>query len=178
MNYLGVYHTQLSRSTRGICDAPCVSKGRMTLCAADSASEGCLLAMACGRIRNRDSLLNRLRCPPRTSAAELILAAYREWGTDYPKEVEGAVVTCVMDVARDRMVLSRDRMGELPVFYAAAPDGGVVFSDHPDSLLKTASAPPVVDAAGLCELFGLGPARLAGGGRRCATSILWNRAAC
>ncbi len=162
MNYLGVYHSNYPRSTRGICDAPCVSKGRMTLCAADSASEGCLLAMACGRIRNRDSLLNRLRCPPRTSAAELILAAYREWGTDYPKEVEGAVVTCVMDVARDRMVLSRDRMGELPVFYAAAPDGGVVFSDHPDSLLKTASAPPVVDAAGLCELFGLGPARTPG----------------
>lgn len=162
MNYLGVYHSNYPRSTRGICDAPCVSKGRMMLCAADTASQGRLLAMACGRIRGRESLALRLRRPPDSGTAELILAAYQEWGTEYPKQIEGPVASCVMDVGRDRMVLARDRMGEIPVFYAQTPDGGIVFSDHPDSLLKTASAQPVVDAAGMCELFGLGPARTPG----------------
>ncbi len=162
MNYLGVYHSNYPRSTRGVCDAPCVSKGRMTLCAAATASEGGLLAMVHGRIRNRAALAKELRCADDAGAPELILAAYRAWGSEYPARVEGAAVTCVLDVARDRMVLSRDRMGELPVFYAATPDGGLVFSDHPDSLIKTGSVAAAVDRQGMCELFGLGPARTPG----------------
>ena len=88
----------------------------MMLCAADTASQGRLLAMACGRIRGRESLALRLRRPPDSGTAELILAAYQEWGTEYPKQIEGPVASCVMDVGRDRMVLARDRMGEIPVF--------------------------------------------------------------
>lgn len=162
MNYLGVYHSNYPRSTAGVCDSPCVSKGRMLLCAPETASEGRLIAMVYGRIRNRAGLAERLRCPRNTMGAFLILMAYREWGASYPVYVEGPVMTCVMDAGEDRMVLSRDRMGEQPVFYASGADGRIVFSDHPDSLLKTASAEPVVDREGLCELFGLGPARTPG----------------
>lgn len=161
MNYLGVYHSNYPRSTAGICDAPCVSKGRMMLCAEETASEGYLLTMVYGRIRNRAELAEELGCAGNTACAYLVLLAYRRWGRDYPRHIEGPVVTCAMDVDRDRMVLSRDRMGEQPVFYARVA-GRVVFSDHPDSLLKTASVEPVVDAGGMCELFGLGPARTPG----------------
>lgn len=162
MNYLGVYHSNYPRSTAGVCDAPCVSKGRTMLCARETASEGHLLSMVYGRIRNRTELSDQLNCDSHVSNAHLVLLAYREWGSDYPRHIEGPAVTCTMDVAEDRMVLSRDRMGEQPVFYAASDDGRVVFSDHPDSLLKTASAEPVVDRIGMCEIFGLGPARIPG----------------
>lgn len=162
MNYLGVYHSNYPRSTAGICDAPCVSKGRMMLCADETASEGHLLTMVYGRIRNRQALAQQLGCTRNATCAYLILLAYREWGSDYPKYVEGPAVTCAMDIANDCMVLSRDRMGEQPVFYALGVDGRAVFSDHPDSLLKTASVEPVVDLNGMCELFGLGPARTPG----------------
>lgn len=162
MNYIGVYHSNYPRSTSGICDSPCVSKGRMMLCAPEVASEGQHLAMAYGRIRNRKALTAELGCPTNTAGAYIILQAYRKWGRTYPEHVEGPVMTCVMDVSRDEMILSRDRMGEQPVFYSKVYGGGIVFSDHPDSLLKTSAAESVVDRDGLCELFGLGPARTPG----------------
>lgn len=162
MNYLGVYHSDYPRSTTGVCDSPCVAKGRMMLSAPEIASEGHQLAMAYGRIRNREVLAKELNCPGNAAAAFMVLMAYRRWSNDYCRHIEGPVITCVMDTACDRMILSRDRMGEQPVFYALGNEGKIVFSDHPDSLLKTASAEPVVDRSGLCELFGMGPARTPG----------------
>lgn len=161
MNYFGVYHQDYVQRNGSICDAPCVSKGRMMLCAYGSASEDGLIAMAEGRLRNRRALASTLGCAADAEPARILLNAYRRWGTDYPRHLEGPVMTCVMDSAADRMVLSRDRMGEQPVFYAMAGEK-LVFSDHPDTLLKNASAEPVVDAEGLRELFGLGPARTPG----------------
>lgn len=161
MNYFGVYHGDYSRSGGNICDAPCISKGRMMLCARDIASEGDLVAMTEGYMRNRNKLALELKCSAGISAARMALKAYRKWGDDYPRHIEGPVVTCVMDAENDGMVLSRDRMGEQPVFYAKHFNE-TVFTDHPDSLLKTASAEPVVDIRGMRELFGIGPARTPG----------------
>ena len=161
MNYFGVYHQDYLQRNGSICDAPCVSKGRMMLCAHATASEAGLIAMVAGRMRDRTALASALDVPRDTDAAHLVLAAYQKWGQDYPGHIEGPVVTCVMDVTDDAMVLTRDRMGEQPVFYARTGDK-LAFSDHPDTLLKNASAEPVVDADGLRELFGLGPARTPG----------------
>ena len=161
MNYLGVYHTDYSRSGGGICDAPCITKGRMMLCARESASRGHLVAMVEGSLRNRAALAAELDAPDGETAAALVLRAYRKWADGYPAHIEGPAVTCVMDVEADALVLSRDRMGEKPVFYACREDSAA-FADHPDTLLKSDRAEPVVDADGLRELFGLGPARSPG----------------
>lgn len=162
MNYLGVYHSDYPRSTVGICDAPCISKGRMMLSAQGILSEGAYLAMARGRITNRHELIALLQCASNISDARLVLLSYQKWGDNYPTKIEGPVMTCLLDTKEDHIVLSRDRMGEQPIFYVHNGDGRVVFSDHPDSLLKTASAEPIVDQRGLSELFGLGPARTPG----------------
>lgn len=161
MEYYGVYHSEYNRTGSGVCDAPCITKGRMTLCARGSASEGAAIAMAVGRLRNRSLLAAELGCASDASAAKLVLAAYRRWGPDFPTHLEGSVATCVMDTDADALVLSRDRMGEQPVFYALSGTSAA-FSDHPDTLLKSARAEPVVDADGMRELFGLGPARTPG----------------
>ena len=161
MKYYGVYHSDYSRSGGGICDAPCITKGRMMLCADDIASQGQLIAMAEGRLRNRRELAAALGCARDTKPAALALKAYQKWGEEYPRHIEGPVVTCVMDAGADTLVLARDRMGEMPLFYACRGDS-TAFSDHPDSLLKSDSAAPVVDVDGLRELFGLGPARSPG----------------
>lgn len=161
MNYFGVYHTDYSRSGSGIFDAPCITKGRMMLCSHGTASRGGILAMACGRMRNRAALAGELGCGRDATEALVALEAYRRWGEDYPGRIEGPVVTCVMDADEDLLILSRDRMGEKPVFYVHK-GGSVAFSDHPDALLKAARVEPVADADGLRELFGLGPARTPG----------------
>ena len=162
MNYYGVYHQDYAQRNISACDAPCISKGRMMLCACGINSEGSLIAMTAGRLRNRAALAAALDCPVGTEAARLALKAYRRWGTGFPSHLEGPVAACVMDVEADRLVLSRDRMGEQMVFYTRAGDGRVAFADHPDTLLKNASAEPAMDADGLRELFGLGPARTPG----------------
>ena len=162
MNYIGIYHTDYTRTGSIGCDAPCITKGRMMLCAHNAASEGGLVALAVGRLRNRRQLAQELECPRNASLSQLALKAYTRWGESYPERLEGPVVSCVMDADGDAMVLSRDRMGEQPLFYVRFGQGGVVFSDHPDALLKSAKAEPVVDADGLRELFGLGPARTPG----------------
>ena len=161
MRYFGVFHADYSRSHAGIFDAPCITKGRMTLCAREAASDGGVIALAEGRVRGLARLNAALGCPRDGDASRAVLAAYRRWGEDYPRHIEGPVVTCVMDSNADALVLSRDRMGERPVFYAPRGDS-CAFSDHPDTLLKTASAEPVMDGDGLRELFGLGPARTPG----------------
>ncbi len=161
MNYFGVYHSDYSRSGAGICDAPCITKGRMMLCAGDVTSRGDIIAMAEGRIRNRRELAESLGCEDGGKPSKIVLEAYDKWGLDYPGHIEGPAVTCVMDAGSDLLVLSRDRMGEKPIFYVLRGDRAV-FSDHPDSLLKSDSVCPVVDADGLRELFGLGPARTPG----------------
>ena len=162
MNFLGVYHSDYFRSGKGVCDAPCISKGKMMLCAPDTVSENHHLAMAYGRIRNRLKLASELACKVNSPDAYLVLKAYQRWGNNYFHHIEGPAITCVLDCSADRMILARDRMGEQPLFYAKGADGRIAFSDHPDSLLKTASAEPVVNAEGLCEIFGLGPARTPG----------------
>ena len=161
MNFFGVYHSDYSRSGSGIFDAPCITLGRMMLCARGTVSRGKLLALAWGRIRNRAALAGTLGCAEDTPEALLALHAYERWGEDYPAHIEGPVFSCVMDAGADLLVMSRDRMGEKPVFYARQGDS-VAFSDHPDALLKAAKAEPVMGLDNLRELFGLGPARTPG----------------
>ncbi len=161
MNYFGVYHSDYSRTGAGICDAPCITKGRMMLCAGDVSTHGDTIAMAEGRIRNQKELADTLGCEPGDKPSGIVLKAYEKWGCKYPGHIEGPAVTCIMDAGSDLLVLSRDRMGEKPVFYALS-SGSAAFSDHPDTLLKSDSARSVVNADGLRELFGLGPARTPG----------------
>ena len=70
MNYFGVYHSDYSRSGSGIFDAPCITKGRMMLCAHGAASRGGMLAMTCGRMRNRAAELNIQVIEPGDLSAE------------------------------------------------------------------------------------------------------------
>ena len=161
MVLFGVYHSDYSRPAGGVGDAPRITKGRMTLCARDAASEGGVIAMVRGRLRNQKALARELGCEPGADAARVALNAYLRWGEAFVSHMEGPVAVCVMDADKDVLVLSRDRMGEQPVFYVQKGDW-VAFSNHPDALLKSASAEPAVDADGLRELFGLGPARSPG----------------
>ena len=161
MNVFGIYHSDYTRSGSGIFDAPCITKGRMTLCAHGAESGGSVLAVTNGRLRNRVALARELNCEGTATPARLVMLAYGRWGADYPRHLEGPVATCLMDADADLLVLSRDRMGETCVFYAAGPSS-VAFSDHPDALLKADRACPVMDANGARELFGLGPARTPG----------------
>lgn len=161
MNYFGAYHWNVRPQALGICDAPRISKGRMMFSGYETASNASAMAMVHGNMRNRVSLARELGCTPYASEAEVVLKAYEVWGKDYIYHIEGPCLCCIADVANDCMLIARDRMGETSVFYTCK-EQGIVFADHPDMILMSACIEPVVDAGGLCELFGLGPARTPG----------------
>lgn len=162
MNFFGVYHSNTYAPISEKCDAPCITKGRMRLCAAETASSGDLIAFCIGRLRNRYALCSSSGWRGSPTNSEIALQAYRKWGSTFSDHLEGPVIAGVLNAARDEMILSRDRMGELTLFYSRDASGGIAFSDHPDTLLRAGMFQPVVDREGMCELFGLGPARTPG----------------
>ena len=161
MNIFGTYHADVLPRALGICDAPRTSKGQMTIAGFETASEKDIMALIHGRMRNRSALAKELGCAPYASPALVALRAYQKWGADYPQHIEGPCMSCVADVVGDCMVLARDRMGECSIFYAQR-EQQLMFADHPDTILKAGFIEPVLDREGICELFGLGPARTPG----------------
>ena len=133
--------------------------GRHFLSGKGVSRSGMLAALAVGHIRNA-AALRRALGPGASSFSDLLLAAYRAWGTDCVRHIEGPCALIVIDQAEERLLLARDRMGELPFFYSCR-SGEILFASHPEPLLRM-GVEPVVDAGGLCELFGLGPARTPG----------------
>ncbi len=93
---------------------------------------------------------------------EVILAAYREWGTDCLQRFNGMFAFALYDQPRQRLFLARDRAGEKPLFYRVADDE-MRFASELKALLTDSSLPRVVDPEALdCYLaFGFVP------GERC-----------
>ncbi len=166
MRFNGLFYIRNRRALQGLIDAPYHILGRHALCADGTATDGGAIAYAAGRLRNGNELRAQLReagihlSDPHSLSA-LVLGAYRLWDDDYPRRLEGPVISVVIDQDAQKLVLSRDRMGELPVFYTYK-GASIAFADHPEPLLESGVASRVVDQDGLCELFGLGPARTPG----------------
>ena len=165
MQFMGLFYARDPRAMLPGREAPYYIIGRHALSAADCATDGGAVACAQGRLRNGAALRAALASggvkPVDGSLSALVLAAYRLWGEDYPSRLGGPVSTAIIDQDVGRMILSRDRMGEQTVFYAFR-GGSMAFSDHPAKLLEAPVATRAVNQEGLCELFGLGPARTPG----------------
>ncbi len=85
------------------------------------APEGDLVLVADARIDNRDELLAALRLLSRAERpitdAELILAAYRRWGTACPDRLIGDFAFALWDRRARRLFAARDGMGVRPFYY-------------------------------------------------------------
>lgn len=86
------------------------------------------------------------------SDTEVVLNAYLAWGEDFVTRLNGMYAFAIWDVAREQLLLVRDRMGIKPLYYAATPHG-VLFGSEPKAILANPLIQPVVDRNGLCELL-------------------------
>ena len=82
------------------------------------------------------------------SDTEVILAAYREWGTDCLSRLNGQFCFAIHDARKHTVFLARDRAGEKPLFYHHAA-GTIRFGSELKALLADASLPRRIDPEAL-----------------------------
>lgn len=109
---------------------------------------------------------------------ETIVHLYEEHGADFPSRLRGMFGIAVWDEPSRRLVLTRDRMGVKPLYYALTPDG-LAFCSEVKSLLAGGLIEPRLDplAAELYLAYGYvpGPRTLFDGVRKLApaTTLVW-----
>jgi asparagine synthase (glutamine-hydrolysing) len=103
-----------------------------------SNESGTVHAVFNGEIYNHQSLRRELiRRGHRFASgsdSEVIPHLYEECGVDFAARLEGMFAIALWDETRRRLVLSRDRVGIKPLYYAAH-DGGVVFGSEIKAVL-------------------------------------------
>ena len=82
------------------------------------------------------------------SDTEVILAAYREWGTECVGHLNGMFAFAIYDAERKQLLLARDRAGEKPMYYAEV-NGTIRFASELKSLLAQGEIPRRIDPESL-----------------------------
>lgn len=152
MNFLGLYRHVRSPHAKSLTGEMYVSLGMNSISGRDLYAEGGLIALAEGKIRNQSALVKALKLSADAPMGLIVNRAYRYWGADYVRRIEGSVMTAVIDRAEERMLLSADRTGAVPVFYTWK-GRSAAFASHPGLLLNAGACGRIVDKAGLRELM-------------------------
>lgn len=66
---------------------------------------------------------------------EVILYAWRQWGVDCLKRLNGMFAFAIFDQRTKQLFLARDRLGVKPLFYAPVSDGSILFGSELKALL-------------------------------------------
>lgn len=94
---------------------------------------------------------------------EVVLNAYICYGEACAQKLNGIFAFAVDDVPRRRVFLCRDRFGVKPLFYTLQGER-LAFGSEIKALFEFSGVNPVLGKTGVCEIFGLGPARTPGCG--------------
>lgn len=91
------------------------------------------------------------------SDTEVLLTAYIAWGPKCAKKLNGIFAFGVWEEAGETLFLCRDPLGVKPLYYAQRC-GTLLFSSEIKALLLHPCVRRVIDAQGISEVMGLGPA--------------------
>jgi asparagine synthase (glutamine-hydrolysing) len=115
-------------------------------------STGALHLVFNGEIYNHGALRDELSALGRTFRSscdtEVLLEAYRQWGTDCLSHLNGMYAFALYDMTRNHVFLARDPAGEKPLFIHS--DGTrLMFASELKALLQDATLPRRVDLQAL-----------------------------
>lgn len=96
----------------------------------------------------RDNLTSKGHSFHSHSDTEVILAAYREWGTNCLDHLDGMFAFALYDNSRRRIFMARDRAGEKPLFYFLSKNS-LRFASELKGLLADPDFPRRIDTKAL-----------------------------
>lgn len=94
---------------------------------------------------------------------EVVLQCYLHFGEECARMLNGIYAFVVDDTRKKQVFLCRDRFGVKPLFYAFSHDR-LVYGSEIKALFEYPGINPILKKEGLCEIWGLGPARTPGCG--------------
>jgi asparagine synthase (glutamine-hydrolysing) len=111
-----------------------------------------------GEIYNFQDLRKRLEALGHrfqtNSDTESILFAYRQWGSDCVRELDGMFAFALWDAEKRQLLLARDRFGKKPLFYFH--DGErLIFASTLTALLQHPRVPRELDPSAVAEYLAL-----------------------
>lgn len=89
------------------------------------------------------------------SDTEVILASYREWGTECIQRFKGMFAFGLYDSDHQRLFLARDRAGEKPLYYWHS-NGKFVFASELKAMMADPAFPRILDRQALDHYFAYG----------------------
>lgn len=114
-----------------------------------------LVLTADARIDNRDDLIRMFRLAPRNGRpvtdGEIVLAAYRKWGTACPEHLLGDFAFALWDAAERRLFCARDPFGVRPFFYYHEPGHRFAFATQIKALFQLEGVPDTIDKLKVAE---------------------------
>ncbi len=90
------------------------------------------------------------------SDSEVVLQVYRHWGDAGFERLRGMFALAVVDLARDRVVLARDRIGKKPLYYAELANGHLAFGSEIKTLHEVPGFDARIDPQALRDYFVFG----------------------
>ncbi len=103
------------------------------------------------RIDNRGELLADLNLSNTVTDEDIILQAYRKWGTDCPVHLIGAYAFAIWDGSRERLFCARDHYGLKPFYYCHVPRQFFAFATELKALLELPDVPRVLNELAVAD---------------------------
>ncbi|MDB4983197.1 MAG: hypothetical protein JWM82_3949 [Myxococcales bacterium] len=117
---------------------------------AGAAKLGSVIAVVDARLDERADLAGQVSASRGANDAQLVIAAYERWGTEFPRHLRGEFAIVVWDARVRRLVAARDSFGVRPLYYTAAPGRFVIASD-PEQILASGAISGAPDDAAVID---------------------------
>ena len=95
------------------------------------------------------------------SDTEVLLKAYIFYGKEVVKYLNGIFAFAIWNDKKEELFMARDQFGIKPLYYSFI-DNEFIFASEVKAILEHPKVEAVVDANGICELFGIGPSHTPG----------------